>query len=168
MAEHEQRLRLTLERFVDVGQVVVSLDSSQLVARRTLGSAEPEPPLRVNDADALMEVAERSLAGGSGHVPPGSAIRSLSTPRRGHSPERVRRPAAGSRRGRLDNLVLLCSHHHRLVHEDGFGVARTAGGALLFRRPDGRALPTVPSPPPGSAAELRARNRTAKLRVVPG
>ena len=41
----------------------------------------------------------------------------------------------------LDNLVLLCRHHHRLVHEGGFGLRVRSGGQLQFSRPDGRALP---------------------------
>jgi len=41
----------------------------------------------------------------------------------------------------LDNLTLLCTHHHRLLHEGGFSVARTDDGVLLFRRADGRAIP---------------------------
>jgi Domain of unknown function (DUF222)/HNH endonuclease len=47
----------------------------------------------------------------------------------------------------LDNLVQLCSHHHRLVHEGGFAVERAGPDSLRFRRPDG-----VPVPP---AAECR-------------
>ncbi|HEY5189013.1 MAG TPA: DUF222 domain-containing protein [Solirubrobacteraceae bacterium] len=42
---------------------------------------------------------------------------------------------------RLDNLVQLCSHHHRLVHEGGFSVGRGPGGSLAFRRRDGVAIP---------------------------
>jgi hypothetical protein len=41
----------------------------------------------------------------------------------------------------LENTVLLCSHHHRLMHEGGFSLRRDAGGAFCFRRPDGRAIP---------------------------
>ncbi len=42
----------------------------------------------------------------------------------------------------LDNLVLLCWHHHHLVHEGGFGcsVIKTASKktpAIVFRKPDG-------------------------------
>ena len=37
----------------------------------------------------------------------------------------------------LDNLVLLCRHHHRLVHEGGFDAERSADGAIRFTRPDG-------------------------------
>jgi hypothetical protein len=33
----------------------------------------------------------------------------------------------------LDNLVLLCRHHHRLVHEGGFSCVKTDGGEVLFR-----------------------------------
>ncbi len=38
----------------------------------------------------------------------------------------------------LDNLILLCSHHHRLVHEGGFSVARRRDGSRYIARPDGR------------------------------
>ena len=69
---------------------------------------------------------------------------------------------------KLDNLVLLCSRHHRLVHEGGFGLARGADGELAFRRPDGKALPAVPSPAFGSSRELRRRHREARLPVDPG
>jgi hypothetical protein len=48
----------------------------------------------------------------------------------------------------LENLVQLCSYHHRLVHEGGFRVERTGGGAVRFRRPDGRAI--APAPECGS------------------
>ena len=40
----------------------------------------------------------------------------------------------------LDNLVTLCSFHHRLVHEGGYGV-RVRHGAIEFTRPDGRVIP---------------------------
>lgn len=48
---------------------------------------------------------------------------------------------------RLDNLVLACRHHHGLLHEGGFTVARRDDGKLLFFRPDGELLPEVPKPP---------------------
>ncbi len=38
----------------------------------------------------------------------------------------------------LDNLILLCSHHHCLVHESGFTVATRRDGSRYFARPDGR------------------------------
>jgi hypothetical protein len=40
-----------------------------------------------------------------------------------------------------DNLTLLCSYHHRLLHEGGYRIASDANGDRYFRRPDGRAIP---------------------------
>ncbi len=40
----------------------------------------------------------------------------------------------------LDNLVLLCRHHHRLVHEGRFNCEKTADGELRFSNPSGRDL----------------------------
>jgi hypothetical protein len=41
----------------------------------------------------------------------------------------------------LDNLTLLCSHHHRLLHEGGFAIRRDANAEIYFRRADGRVIP---------------------------
>ncbi len=49
----------------------------------------------------------------------------------------------------LQNLVNLCTHHHRLLHEGGFTVQPTASGEFAFRTPDGRLLRNVPRPPRG-------------------
>jgi hypothetical protein len=43
---------------------------------------------------------------------------------------------------KLDNLMLLCSRHHRLVHEGGFRIERDYQNHWFFKRPDGRAVPT--------------------------
>lgn len=48
---------------------------------------------------------------------------------------------------KLTNLVTLCRHHHRLVHEGGFRIEAGAPGELVFRRPDGAALPAAPMLP---------------------
>ena len=40
----------------------------------------------------------------------------------------------------LDNLVTLCSFHHRLVHEGGYGV-HVDEGEIKFTRPDGGVIP---------------------------
>ncbi len=45
---------------------------------------------------------------------------------------------------RLDNLVTLCRHHHRAVHEDGFGVRMNANGRPEFSDPHGRKIPETP------------------------
>jgi hypothetical protein len=59
---------------------------------------------------------------------------------------------------KLENLVLLCSRHHRFVHESGYSVAPVAGGELEFRDPWGGPIPYVPRPPPGDFERLVARN----------
>lgn len=216
------------------------------------GSAEPEPScmaqrsVRVNDADALMEVAENSLAGGSSHrragerhqvivhadavalagdgaqagcgLSDGPAICAETARRMAcdasllpvlHGPKgaldigrktraippslrraldardggRCRFPGCENRRWvdahhimhwarggktKLDNLVLLCGHHHRLVHEGGFRVSRKGDGPLVFRRPDGKAVTAQPTLTRGSCERLRSRNREAGLDIVPG
>lgn len=61
----------------------------------------------------------------------------------------------------LDNLVLLCRHHHRLHHEGGYAITLT-DGRPRFRRPDGTRIGPPPPPPPDAhrgAAELRRRHR---------
>lgn len=54
----------------------------------------------------------------------------------------VRHWAAGGETS-LDNLVRLCRHHHRLVHEGGFGVEMVAGRPR-FTTPDGERIPDAP------------------------
>ena len=44
----------------------------------------------------------------------------------------------------LENLVQLCSYHHRLVHEGGFRVEFSGRGSVRFRRPDGRVVAPTP------------------------
>jgi hypothetical protein len=41
----------------------------------------------------------------------------------------------------LDNLVLLCTHHHRLTHKGGYEIRRDHRGGFYFRRADGRVIP---------------------------
>jgi hypothetical protein len=69
---------------------------------------------------------------------------------------------------KLSNLTLLCSRHHRTVHEEGYQVERFADGELQFRRPNGWILPHVPPPPkvPDQPVELlRAMNEAAGLEL---
>ena len=51
----------------------------------------------------------------------------------------------------LENLVQLCRHHHRLVHEGGFSI-ESRRGDLVFRRPDGSPVPACPPASSGSVA----------------
>jgi hypothetical protein len=62
---------------------------------------------------------------------------------------------------KLDNLLLLCRHHHRLVHERGFAVQALPGGQIRFRRPDGAVIEHLPRAPRGDPDELVRRNAHA-------
>jgi hypothetical protein len=55
----------------------------------------------------------------------------------------MQRGRAGSAGGEtsLDNLMLLCSQHHKLVHEGGFSIEKDYQDQWFFKRPDGRAVP---------------------------
>ncbi len=67
---------------------------------------------------------------------------------------------------RLDNLVLLCRHHHRLVHEGGFSVSFSADGHKRFRRPDGVVVPPgVDMRFRGNVTALRLAHRDARLQI---
>jgi hypothetical protein len=50
----------------------------------------------------------------------------------------------------LDNLLLLCRRHHRLVHEGGYSVDQEG----RFYDPWGQRVPPVPNAPPGDAEQL--------------
>jgi hypothetical protein len=47
----------------------------------------------------------------------------------------------------LDNLVLLCHHHHTLVHEHSWRLSRPPGGPVRWFWPDGRRYRAGPAPP---------------------
>jgi len=57
---------------------------------------------------------------------------------------------------RLDNLVLLCRRHHRLLHEGGFNVELRDDGRPLFFDSQGRLIPAVPQAEPTTAPEALA------------
>jgi hypothetical protein len=70
----------------------------------------------------------------------------------------------------LSNLALLCRRHHRAVHEEGYTVERQVGDGerLVFRRPDGREIPHVPTPvtvPADSVDALRAEHVTQGVHI---
>ena len=67
----------------------------------------------------------------------------------------------------LDNLVLLCWHHHRLVHEGGHTIEADDDGELRYRNRHGVLCPSVPRSPPGNADALADGNQRAGLRIAP-
>ena len=60
---------------------------------------------------------------------------------------------------RLDNLVLLCRHHHRLLHEGMYYVVKD-GAHFIFCRGDGEEIPAGRETPIAALIE-RARSRLA-------
>ena len=69
---------------------------------------------------------------------------------------------------RLDNLVLLCRRHHRLVHEGGFGVSMKQNGQVEFTRPDGEVIPQAPEARSrGNVIHIQRANRRHGLNITP-
>ena len=64
----------------------------------------------------------------------------------------------------LDNLVLLCRFHHRMLHEGGFDIQVCNDGARRFIRPDGSVLPES-YPPVLSDTSIEALNRELGLEI---
>jgi hypothetical protein len=56
----------------------------------------------------------------------------------------------------LRNLVQLCRHHHRLLHEGGYRV-QSRDGQVTFWRPDGRRIADCPGAPRGRLAAVHTR-----------
>ena len=68
---------------------------------------------------------------------------------------------------KIENLVLLCRHHHRLVHEGGYGVRMTVSGPK-FTDSIGRTIPQAAETRfRGNVFSLMQRNRTSGLEIGP-
>ena len=67
----------------------------------------------------------------------------------------------------LSNLVQLCRHHHRLLHEGGYRIHRSSRGELVFRHPSGRKLRARPILGPGDPREPARRNAASGLCITP-
>jgi hypothetical protein len=69
---------------------------------------------------------------------------------------------------RLDNLVLLCRRHHRLLHEGGYGIDSRPTGEIRFSRPDGRVLAAGQGGRSrGNVKKLCAANDTNGCKIGP-
>jgi len=66
----------------------------------------------------------------------------------------------------LDNLILLCTHHHRLLHEGRYTITGDRRHGIHFRTPHGTAVTAAPRPPPGTADQLTDHNHQAGLTIT--
>jgi len=67
---------------------------------------------------------------------------------------------------KMDNLVLLCRRHHRLVHEGGFGLEAGPDREFRFSLPDGTHLPNAPGGRSrGNFDAIRAANEADGLHI---
>ena len=81
----------------------------------------------------------------------------------------IRHWADGGATG-LENLVRICRHHHRAVHEGGFTVELGEAGEVCFFWPDGRPVADAPPAPIWAGPPLAstdARLEEAGLRIDP-
>ena len=65
----------------------------------------------------------------------------------------------------LGNLVQLCSHHHRLVHEGGYTVELAGPGRVRFHRPDGVEVLTSGPCVAARGATIQAQHAAWRLRI---
>jgi hypothetical protein len=184
----ETSLAASEEHCVERARLVVHVDAAALCADGN-GRCEledgpvisPETARRLGcDTEVVTQIARDGLPVSVGRsrrtVPP--ALRRLlearddktccfpGCERRRHLQAHHRRHWAHGGETSLENLVLLCFHHHRLVHEGGYTVEHDRVGGLRFRNRHGVLCPTLPPrPPPGSADELRAGNYRLGLSI---
>ena len=154
-------------------QVVVHVDESALGGGCELEDGPPLAPetaRRLSCDASLVEIRERdgkplSVGRKTRSIPP-ALRRALKRRDRGCrfpgcenyrfvDAHHIRHWARGGET-KIDNLVLLCRRHHRLVHEGGYSVERLPGERLRFRGPHGAPIPDSPRPPPGSLDQLVA------------
>jgi hypothetical protein len=64
----------------------------------------------------------------------------------------------------IDNLLLLCWFHHRMVHEGGVRL-RVEDGRFIFTAPDGKVIPEVTGMEPAWGPDLEARNEMEELHI---
>lgn len=67
----------------------------------------------------------------------------------------------------LENTVLLCRRHHRLVHEEGHRICMDSEGRVVFFNPSGRAIAAAPPPPDPGPEPLEQLAQATRLRGVP-
>ena len=70
---------------------------------------------------------------------------------------------------KLENLILLCRRHHRMLHDEQFVIANPQPGKFVFLRPDGQLIPPVPTlpRPHGTLEERHTSAGVAPVGLAP-
>jgi hypothetical protein len=164
----------------DAAQVVVHLDASTGAARLEGGPQIPDATAERLACDARVQALLNDRTGNRMYL---GRARRLATPaqiaaltvrdgagcqfpgcthtRHLHA-HHVRHWLHGGRTD-VDNLILICSFHHQVLHDHGYRIHRQPG-RWQFLRPDGTAIPT-PVPLSGNAESLIEMNTRARLRI---
>jgi hypothetical protein len=168
-------------------ELVVHVDAESLGADRPVQRCElgdgpalaPETVRRIGCDAALVTVVERggeplSVGRRTRRVPPSlrRALRSRDggcrwpgcDHRRFLHAHHIQHWARGGETS-LENLVQLCSHHHRLVHEGGFVVEQCPDSTLRFRSPSGRLIPARCPVEPVRGPGLRQQHRRRGVAI---
>jgi hypothetical protein len=64
----------------------------------------------------------------------------------------------------IDNLIMICSFHHRVIHDHGYRIRRWPG-RWEFLRPNGTPIPTVAAALTGNAESLIEMHTRDRLRI---
>jgi hypothetical protein len=68
----------------------------------------------------------------------------------------------------MENLILLCTRHHHLVHEGGFSLQKLSEGRIQFTNPEGKLINTdCGSNSRGNVETLFALNERQCIRITP-
>lgn len=137
-------------------QVVVHVDHSAMKANEGLADLPIETVRRISCDASVVQVIENKEGvpldvGRKSRTVPAAIKRALwardkgcafpgCTHTRYIDAHHIRHWAKGGSTS-LENLMLLCTRHHRLVHEGGYTVCKDHNDRLFFKRPDGRAIP---------------------------
>jgi hypothetical protein len=162
------------------GQVIVHLDATTGTARREGGPEVPASTAQRLACDARVQVlltdrkSNRMYLGRARRLATPAQIAALTvrdgsgcrfpgcTHTRYLHAHHVRHWLHGGRTD-VDNLLLICSFHHRVVHDHGYRI-RWVAGRWEFRRPDNSPIP-APAALTGNAESLIEMHTRARLQI---
>jgi hypothetical protein len=163
------------------GQVIVHLDATTGTARLEGGPEIPAPTAQRLACDARVQVlltdrkSNRMYLGRARRLASPAQIAALTvrdgsgcqfpgcTHTRYLHAHHVRHWLHGGRTD-VDNLVLICSFHHRVIHDHGYRI-RWVAGRWEFHRPDNTPIPAVPAALTGNAESLIEMHPRARLQI---